>query len=179
MNVEDFAGTEPRFVLEDYFNGQVRAWGLFQDRSGTVRRQFTVDIDGTWDGERLVLVEDFVYDDGETEQRTWRIRKIDEHNYEGRAENVVGVARGKAYGRALNWQYDFDLKTESRTWRVHFDDWMLLQDDRVMINRATVSKFGFRIGEAIIFFQRAAAQTDATAEQSGGETEQETLRQAG
>ena len=164
MKPEDFSGTEPRFVLEDFFAGRTRAWGLFQDRFGTVRRQFVVDIEGTWDGETLVLVEDFTYDDGETERRVWRIRKLDDHTYEGRADGVIGTARGKAYGNALNWRYDYNLPIGDDTWRVHFNDWMFLQHDGVMINRATVTKWGLEIGEASIFFHRLAdAPTDPSA----------------
>ena len=110
MKPDDFAGKEPRFVLEDYFAGQTKAWGLFQDRFGKLRRQFEVEIDGTWDGEILILVEDFVYDDGETEQRIWHIRKTGPHTYDGKANGVVGTAAGVAYGSAVNWRYDFDLK---------------------------------------------------------------------
>ncbi len=154
MKPEEFDGTSPRFILEEYFSGNVQAWGVFQDRSGRLRRQFTVDIEGTWDGEVLTLVEDFVYDDGEIDRRVWSIRRIDEHTYQGTADDVVGTATGISYGNALNWQYDFDLQVGDSTLRVHFDDWMFLQDDEVMINRAEVTKWGFAVGEASIFFRR-------------------------
>lgn len=154
MKPEDFADREPRFRIEDYFAGKTRAWGLFQDRFGTLRRQFVVDIEGTWDGEELILVEDFVYNDGATEQRTWAIRKIDAHNYEGHADGVLGTARGRSYGNALNWHYRFALKVGDSTWNVTFDDWMFLQADGVMINRAVVSKFGIELGEVTIAFSK-------------------------
>jgi hypothetical protein len=154
MKLDDFAGTGPRLVLEDYFLGHTRAWGLFEDRFGNIRRQFVVDIDGTMEGDELVLVEDFVYDDGETDQRIWRIRRTGDDAYEGRAGDVVGVARGRVAGRALNWSYEVDLPIGERTWRVRFDDWMLLQDEEVLLNRATVSKWGITLGEVTIFFRR-------------------------
>ena len=160
MKPEDFEGREPRFVLESYFDGQTKAWGVFVDRFGTLRRQFVVDIDGTWDGQQLVLDESFVYDDGETDRRVWRIRKIDEHSYEGEADDVLGVAKGKSYGNALNWHYRLALKVgEDETWNVRFNDWMFLQDDDVMINRAEVTRFGFLIGEVTIMFRKESNQT--------------------
>jgi hypothetical protein len=158
MRAEEFAGNEPRFLVEEYFAGQTRAWGLFQDRFGNVRRQFTVDIEGRPTEDGITLIEDFVYSDGETERRVWEIRRTGEHTYEGRADGVVGTARGQAYGNALNWSYDFDLQVGDRTWRVHFDDWMFLQPDGVMINRASVTKFGLEVGEAIIFFRKIPAE---------------------
>jgi hypothetical protein len=154
MRPEDYAGTEPRLVLEDYFVGKTRAWGIFQDRSGKLRRQFTVDIDGRVQDGELVLTEDFVYADGERSQRVWRIRRLDEHRYEGRAADVVGVATGLAYGQALNWRYDLMLEVDGSTWKVHFDDWMFLQSDGVLINRAAMSKFGIHLGDVTLFFRR-------------------------
>ena len=155
MKPEDLAGKEPRLLIEDYFEGRSTAWGIFQDRFGTLRRSFKVEIEGTWDGETLTLVEDFVYDDGEEERRTWRIRKTGEHDYQGRAEGVIGVAAGRAFGNALHWRYDFDLKVGDSTWRVTFDDWLFLQDDGILINRAAVTKFGIEIGEVTLVFRKA------------------------
>ena len=155
MQPKDFEGTEPRLDLFDYFQGSTRAWGIFQDRSGNLQRQFTVDIDGEVVGDELTLTEDFLYADGETQQRIWRIRRIDRHRYEGRADDVVGNASGLAYGNALNWRYTLRLPYRGSEIEVRFDDWMFLQPDGVLVNRATVSKFGFRVGEVTLFFTKA------------------------
>lgn len=170
METTDFAGAEPRFVLEEYFAGKTRAWGLFEDRFGNVRRQFVVDIDGTWDGRELVLDERFAYSDGETDRRIWHIRKTDDHRYEGRADDVIGVAQGTAHGNALNWRYDMDLKINGFAVRVHFNDWMFLQSSDVMINRARVTKFGIELGEVTLVFM-PAPEGDAV-QSSEGPSEQ-------
>ena len=41
----------------------------------------------------------------------------------------------------LNWRYDMDLKVGEGT-SVHFNDWMFLQEDGVLVNRARVTKLG-------------------------------------
>ena len=156
-SLDEYAGSKPALVLEDYFTGKTKAWGLFEDRFGKVRRQFQVDIDGTWDGTLLTLVEDFVYDDGEIDQRIWRITKEPDGSYTGRADDIEGVARGFTSGRAFNWSYDIDLPVGDGTWRVHFNDWLFLHDDGVMINRAYVSKFGVEIGQVTLFFRKEDA----------------------
>lgn len=164
MKPQDFANTKPRFVVEDYFNGRTKAWGIFEDRFGNLRRDFVVDITGTWDGKTLTLDEDFTYGDGEKDRRVWTIEKKDEHTYEGRADDVVGTATGVAYGKALNWRYDLNLKVGDGTWRVTFNDWMFLADRETLINRARVSKFGIEIGEVTLFFRKepATAQRSQT-----------------
>ena len=160
MKVENFEGTTPLLKIEEYFLGQTKAWGIFEDRFGNLRREFVVDIEGTWDGEELTLVEDFVYADGETEQRIWRIKKTGDNTYEGKADDIIGVAVGKSYGKALNWSYEMVLNVGGGL-RVTFDDWMYLQQDGVLINRATVSKFGLSIGEVTLFFRRVENAANA------------------
>ena len=161
MKIEDFEGKEPKFVLEEYFSGKTRAWGIVRDRFGNIRRQFTVDMTGTWDGETLTLDEKFSYDDGEADTRVWKIKRLNAHEYEGEAQDVVGKAAGKAYGSALNWSYTLALKIGGRIWNIVFDDWMFLQPDGVLFNRAEMSKFGITIGEITLFFKKTLNDKNA------------------
>jgi Protein of unknown function (DUF3833) len=96
---------------------------------------------------------------GVFEDRFGRVRrqfKVDiDGRYEGRADDVVGAAIGEVRGNALRWQYDMQLPVGDRTWQVHFDDWMLPQNDGVLINRATVSRFGIALGQVTLFFRKS------------------------
>lgn len=154
MKLKDFAGSGPPLRLENYFDGRCRAWGLFENRRGSIKRQFDVDILGRWDGEELLLEEDFRYADGEIDRRVWHIRKTGPDGYEGVAEGVIGRAKGWVCGQAFHWRYRFALPVGKRRINIDFDDWMLLQPDGVLINRATLRKFGFVVGRVWLFFQR-------------------------
>jgi hypothetical protein len=162
MDIKKFEAATPQLVLEEYFAGKTRAWGIFEDRFGTLRRQFTVDIDGRWDGRTLVLDERFVYRDGERDRRVWTIEKVGPNRYQGRADDVIGVATGEAKGNALSWRYNMDLKVGDSTLRVHFDDWMFLQPDNVLINRARVSKWGVELGRVTLFFSKSTLKSANT-----------------
>lgn len=152
--VERYADQAPALVLEDYFMGRTTAWGMFQDRSGEVVRRFRVDITGRMEDGVLVLDEAFTYANGESDRRVWRVERIDQHHYRGRAGDIIGEAEGTRYGNALNWRYTLALETESRTWHVAFNDWMYLLEDGVLLNRAEVTKWGFRVGEVTLFFRK-------------------------
>jgi hypothetical protein len=154
MNTEDFVGKEPSLDLFEYFAGSTMAWGLFEDRFGKVRRQFKADIQGNVKGDVLELEEDFRFADGEVDERTWRIRRTGDNTYSGTAADVVGEAVGATAGNAVNWRYTMDLKLGDGTMRVKFDDWMFLQADGVLINRARVSKLGLEIGTVTLFFTK-------------------------
>ena len=149
-----WSAVRPLLRLEAYFAGHTRAWGVFQDRFGRLRRQFEVEIEGDWDGRRLTLTEDFLYDDGETERRVWHIDPQGLNGYRGTADGVIGEARGRVTGNQLHWRYRFSLALGAKRLLVDFDDRMFLQPDGKLINRARVSKFGILLGEATIVFAK-------------------------
>ena len=154
MRIEDLADTEPRFDLFDYFAGKTRAYGIFQGRGGELKRQFVVDIQGDIENNQLTLTEDFVYADGEQSQRIWVITRLADGRYSGKAADVIGVAQGQSAGSALNWRYTLELPYGKSSIQVNFDDWMFLQPDNILINRAKVRKFGFTVGEVTLVFKK-------------------------
>jgi hypothetical protein len=153
-DLADHADAGPQMVLEEYFDGPLTAEGVFQDRFGAVRRKFVVDIEGDWDGETLTLDERFVYEDGSTERRVWRLRKTGERTWTGTAEGVVGEATGEVRGDAFTWAYTIDLATPDGPLRVSIEDWIWRIDETTALNRAYVERFGVEIGELLIAFRK-------------------------
>ena len=148
----DYAAQKPVLDLKSYFSGDLVAHGLFTDRSGKVARRFVVQLTGTWNGNNGTLDERFSYSDGKTERRVWRLTDEGNGRWTGRADDVVGVAEGRSAGNALNWRYTLSLPVDGSVYEVQFDDWMYLMDERVMLNKAVMSKFGVRIGEVTLSF---------------------------
>lgn len=154
MDISTVSQSKPSLKIEEYFDGKVYAWGIFEDRFGKIRRQFLVEIDGTWDGKTLVLNEQFLYNDGERAERIWTIDQQSDNSYQGKAADILGSADGKIEGNTLNWKYTMDLPVGDGTWRVNFDDWMLLQEGGVLLNRAYVKKWGVTLGTVTLSFMR-------------------------
>lgn len=151
---EDYAAEKPALDLAQYFNGDLVAHGIVTDRAGKVVRRFSVAMTGRWSGDDGVLEEDFAYSDGKTERRVWRLKKGADGRYTGTADDVVGSAAGQAHGNALRWAYTLRLPVDGSVYEVQFDDWMYLVDERVMLNKATMSKFGIRLGEVTLSFTK-------------------------
>ena len=59
MKPEDFKNTKPELKIEKYFEGNVKAWGMLQDRKGKVTRQFSAHMKGNFENNILTLEEDF------------------------------------------------------------------------------------------------------------------------
>ena len=81
-------------------------------------------------------------------------REIIVRNADG---NVIGQAAGESGGNAFNWKYTLALPVDGRVYHVNFDDWMFLMNENVMLNRAVMSKFGFRLGEVTLSFRKRTA----------------------
>ena len=154
QNIEQYAAERPQLDLAQYFNGTVDAHGIFQDRSGQIVKRFTVVMDCRWTGNEGVLDEAFTYSDGTTQRRIWRLTKHADGRYTGTADDVVGTANGQTQGNAFRWNYTLALPVDGTVYHVDLDDWMYLIDDRVMLNRATMSKLGFRLGEITLSFTK-------------------------
>lgn len=146
--------SDRKLNLEEFFDGRTIAHGQFQDVFGEVRRRFVVTIDGDWNGKVLTLDENFVYEGGSKENRTWTLTKTGPDTWTGSAPGVLGTASGVERGDTFNWKYRIDLPVPDGTLRVGFDDWMwLLTEDRLM-NIAYMHKGGVRIGQVVIFFEK-------------------------
>ncbi len=150
----DYATEKPVLDLKTYFNGELTAHGLFTDRSGKVVRRFVVTMKCAWQGGDGVLDEHFVYSDGETQRRVWRLHQLPDGRYSGAADDVVGAAQGMSAGNAFQWAYTLRLPVDGKTYEVQFDDWMYLIDEHVMLNKAVMSKFGVRLGEVTLAFHK-------------------------
>ncbi|MCQ1060230.1 DUF3833 domain-containing protein [Photobacterium sp. ZSDE20] len=153
-SINDYQNTKPVFNLFSYFEGDITAWGMLQDRSGKQTRRFTVDIKGTVVNDTLTLEEDFVFDDGEEQRRVWVITQHTDGSYTGRADDVVGEARGVALGNTLHWQYVLRVPVDDTTYDITFNDWMHLQDQQHLFNTAKMTKWGFTVGTVTLFFKK-------------------------
>jgi hypothetical protein len=153
-DVEQYRAELPALDLRAYLNGTLDAWGMFQGRSGEVKKRFHVVIDAKWNGDTGVLDESFRWSDGSTSRRVWTLTRQADGSYRGRADDVVGEAVGEVAGNTLRWRYVLALPVDGKTYHVNFDDWMFLIDEKVMLNRSYMSKWGFRLGEVTLSFAK-------------------------
>src|SRR5690606_8489835 len=111
-SIEDYQAESPKLKLEEFFQGDLVAYGTVQDFKGKVTQRFRVEMQGSWDGNEGKLDEQFYYADGREQTRVWYLTKTAENTYEGRASDVEGVAVGTTAGNALNWVYTLNVELE-------------------------------------------------------------------
>jgi len=155
QQIESYANAQPTLDLQQYFNGTLDAYGVFTDRSGTVVKRFSVVMKCEWQGNEGTLDEDFSYADGSKQKRVWHLTKQADGRYTGRAGDVVGQALGESRGNTFHWNYTLNLPVDGMVYEMQFDDWMYLMSDKVMLNKASMRKFGVQLGEVTLsFFKR-------------------------
>jgi hypothetical protein len=107
-----------------------------------------------WVGNEGTLDESFTYSDGSTQKRIWRLTALGDGRYSGRADDVIGLAQGQTRGNAFHWNYTLALPVDGGVYHVAFDDWMYLINDQVMLNKASMRKWGVDLGEVTLSFTK-------------------------
>ncbi len=159
----EFPMSDKPFKVERDLAGKTVGKGQFSAITGQ-KRGFTAYLDGTWDGQTLTLIEDFVYDDGEEDRKTWRLTKQANGEFSGTREDVVGTARGFMDGDVFRLEYDMRLPKEdgSPGMKVRFRDVLALREDGVVINDATVGYWGVRVARVSLEIERVDEKREET-----------------
>jgi hypothetical protein len=172
LKPESFAGAEPRFDPDKYFEGPTRSWGVTESRSGRPKSRFRTEMMGRREGGDkgdLVITQDFHFEDGRTQQRVWHIHRAGDHRYEASASDVIGPAVGYAYGNTFHWEYTLALRPGNKLANVHMEHWMYLQaDGETMINRVLIRKFGVIVAETTEHFHRGSGPVPSIGRDSPG-----------
>jgi hypothetical protein len=157
MDIDQFAGAEPSFRPETYFPGRSEGWGVMQDRFGNLLRQFRIEAYGEWnaDDQVLSLHETYTFTDGQVDRLEWQMRPVGGDRYEGTEPRLEGVAEGVRAGNTFHWRYVRRVpQQDGRERTLFFDDWFWLQDDRVLIVRASVRRFRIELATLSVFYRK-------------------------
>lgn len=140
--------------LETFFKGRTTATGSFKAITGQ-SRTFTVDLHGRWDGKTLTLREDFIYDDGEKDTKTWRFTQTGWNTYSGTREDVIGTTRVTVINNKAYFDYVVDLAPGPKKNLVKFYDTLILSEDgKTLANTARVFKGPLQVAKVRVDFTR-------------------------
>lgn len=147
VKVSDYKDNTPVMTPELFFDGNLTAHGTVKNRKGVVIRYFNATIKAYWRDGVGTLEEDFLFDDGEKQQRIWKLVKNPDGSYTGTAGDVVGKAKGDVSGNSMFLNYVLQVPYGNSAINISIDDRMYLIDQNILINESEMTKFGFRVGE--------------------------------
>jgi hypothetical protein len=152
--VSEYADNSPLMVVEEFFNGSLRAHGIVKDRGGKVTRYFNASINAYWVDGVGTLDEVFKFDDGEEQRRIWKLVKDAAGNYVGSANDVIGTSILKVAGNSLFLDYVLRVPYEDGTLDLKINDRMYLVSERVLINESEMTKWGFNVGQITLVIEK-------------------------
>ena len=153
-DVSLYTKNEPKFDLQDFFSASLTAHGILKNRSGEVIRYFNATLEGSWENGVGTLAEEFLFDDGEIQNRTWTMTPDENSQYIATANDVVGFGEVKISGNALFMNYVLQVPYDDGLLEVKVDDRMYMVKDGVAINESVMTKFGFEVGYLSIVIQK-------------------------
>lgn len=133
-------------TLDGAFAGRSVGAGVFRvDLTGSERR-FRARLDGRLVGDRLTVVEDFFYDDGEENRLTWVFDRAGPGRWTGMREDTVGLAEVVELGDEVRLSYVVDFQAGDSVTRLGFEDVIWKRPDGRIINDAIVTRWGLPVG---------------------------------
>ncbi len=156
------SGVSRPFLIERDLLGTTTARGEFSAITGT-RRAFTATLNGSLEGDTFTLVEDFAFDDGEKDRKTWVLARQPNGEWSGVREDVTGAARGFQDGDVFRLEYEVRLPSKTGEGRkVRFRDVLALDASGAVVNNATVGWFGLRVGGVKLVIRRGPVAASAS-----------------
>jgi Protein of unknown function (DUF3833) len=146
---EQFADLGPAFDLRRNLSGPMLCEGVLYGPTGRVTSRFVAEMEGKWDGNQGVLTERFLYDNGERQDREWRLSVGHAGALRAEADDVVGAGVGRVSGPTVQMIYNFRLPPSAGGHVVAVTDWMYLADNGTIVNRSQFRKFGIKVAELV------------------------------
>ena len=153
MDISDFSESPVAFVPEEYFAGHVVGQGTFFSRFGK-NKAFTLDLHGRVEDGVLLIDETATYETGDVNTTSYRFERLSETQYRISSPSFVAPTIGELRGNALHWSYHYKHKSADGETIIKFDDWMILHEDGVLIDRAFGSKWGISVGEIVLSMRK-------------------------
>lgn len=130
--------------------------GMLYGPTGRVVSRFVALAQGTWQGDRGTLTEEFTYDSGARQSRAWSLSLGPDGTLTGTAPDVPGTATGRVTGSALMLRYRIRLEPQAGGHVLSVTDWMYLLDNGTLMNRSEFRKFGIKVAELVATIRPAA-----------------------
>lgn len=146
---EDFAGKGPDFDLREHLKGPILCEGVIYGPTGRVSSRFVADMEARWEGNVGTMTEEFRYDSGATQSRSWKLTIGNDGSIKAEAPDVVGTGTGMQSGAGVRLDYRIRLPEDAGGHVLDTTDWMYLMENGAIINRSQFRKYGVKVAELV------------------------------
>lgn len=153
-DIEAYKDEKPQFSMRKFFNGDLEAYGIAMDWRGKVTSRMEIKMKASWKGENGTLEEIFILSNGKKLKRVWHITDLGDGKFKATASDVKGKADGKEIGNTANFLYRISLPYGDDSIDLDADDKMYMISSNSLINKISLRKFGFEVGEFIFAIKK-------------------------
>ena len=154
---EDYDAKGPAFDLRTHLSGPIQCEGMIYGPTGKVTSRCVADMDVQWTGNVGLMREDFLYDSGDRQQRSWTLTVGNDGSIKAEAPDVVGVGTGMQKGPAVQLSYRIRLPESSGGHELDAVDWMYLVENGTIMNRSQFRKYGIKVAELVATMRKKEA----------------------
>ena len=144
---------EKDFDLGEFFAGRTVAQAKFLAING-FNRSFRIDVTGFQNSGKITLHENFKFDDGEVDTKTWHFRKIAEGRYVANRDDLLQPVEATIRNGTLRYTYHLYLDPVQKKNVVRFKDRITMVNKHTLKNTAIVFKYGIPVGLVTGLFQK-------------------------
>ncbi len=144
----------PKIEVKAFFNGDIDAFAITQDNQGKIVGSYTAKMTGKWDDNKGVLQQNFTYNTGKKDSRTWLITVDSDGTFNAIGHDMTAPIKGRQLGNAMQMVYTLSLPLDGKKQDVNYEDNLYLVDDRSVIGISFIKKGGAVSGKSIISYKK-------------------------
>lgn len=159
VDVKKYEGKTPEITLKSFYDRPVHGYGVFLNRSGEVTDRYYAILTPEWNGNEGTITEKQWNAQGKLFfQQVWKVKLAEDgKSFTATSTKIVGEVKGQSSGFALNMKYKMLApQDDGGEVAVDADDWTYLQPDGSGLNKISLSKFGFHVGDVVYNLKKAA-----------------------
>ena len=151
----DYLDKTTEIDIKKFFNGDIEAFAIVQDKDGKIVGTYSNKIHGKWEENKGVIQYNLVDDKGNKDNRTWLITlEADNGTFEVVGHDFTKPADGKQIGNAAQMIYALTMRSKEGRIEVKFDDKMYLVDEKSMILVSSFTKENGDHGKKIVSLRK-------------------------
>jgi hypothetical protein len=139
LNELDSLSNANKMNIKTFFDGDMNAVGIRQDKNDKIIGTYLAKINAKWDENKGVIKYNFTLTEGKKDSRTWLLTLSDDNSFEGVGHDVSGSAQGTQVGNAMRMIYTLSFKKDGKKEEVKYEDRVYLVDEKsaIMISKSS------------------------------------------
>jgi hypothetical protein len=119
--------------IKKFYQGNIEAVSVKFDKNDKIIATKTIQINGSWDGDKGIIRQKFIDNNNNKDSRTWLITLENNNNFSAIGHDSVSPAHGIHTGNVIQMSYQLKVPYNDVKTNVNFIDTMYVVNDKSMI----------------------------------------------